>query len=178
MSDDDPTQALPPAASPATPSPEPDGAATAAERPERPTIRVGGFLQHEGRILVVKQGRGEERYWLLPGGGVRFGETLSEALRREFDEELALRVAVGRLLAIVESISPEPAYPKHVVHLVFEVSAAPEADIVPQEATVLRAEFLDERGLSTVDLRPPIAEFLLDCLRELPSSPQYLGRRW
>ncbi len=175
MSDNDPTQALPPAASPATPSAEPDGTAAVTERP---TIRVGGFLQHEGRILVVKQGRGEERYWLLPGGGVRFGETLSEALRREFHEELALRVAVGRLLAIVESISPEPAYPKHVVHLVFEVSAAPEADIVPQEATVLRAEFLDERGLSTVDLRPPIGEFLLDCLRELPSSPQYLGRRW
>jgi 8-oxo-dGTP diphosphatase len=171
MSDDDRRQAVPPA----KPPDEPDGASSVAERP---TIRVGGFLQHEGRILVVKQGRGEERYWLLPGGGVRFGETLSEALRREVDEELGLRVAVGRLLAIVESISPEPAYPKHVVHLVFEVSAAPEADIIPQEATVLRAEFLDERGLSTVDLRPPIAEFLLDCLRELPSSPQYLGRRW
>jgi ADP-ribose pyrophosphatase YjhB (NUDIX family) len=171
MSDDEGRQAVPPATAPA----QPDAAPVVAERP---TIRVGGFLQHEGRILVVKQGRGEERYWLLPGGGVRFGETLSEALRREIDEELGLRVAVGRLLAIVESISPEPAYPKHVVHLVFEVSAAPEADIVPQEATVLRAEFLDERGLSTVDLRPPIAEFLLDCLRELPSSPQYLGRRW
>jgi 8-oxo-dGTP diphosphatase len=171
MSDDDPRQAVPPAET----APEPDRTPAV---PERPTIRVGGLLQHEGRILVVKQGRGEERYWLLPGGGVRFGETLSEALRREIDEELGLRIAVGRLLAIVESISPEPAYPKHVVHLVFEVSAAPEADIVPQEATVLRAEFLDERGLSTIDLRPPIAEFLLDCLRELPSSPQYLGRRW
>jgi ADP-ribose pyrophosphatase YjhB (NUDIX family) len=171
MSDDDRPQAVPPAETP----PGPHGSAAV---PDYPTIRVGGFLQLDGRILVVKQGRGEERYWLLPGGGVRFGETLSEALRREIDEELGLRVAVGRLLAIVESISPEPAYPKHVVHLVFEVSAAPEADIVPQEATVLRAEFLDERGLSTIDLRPPIAEFLLDCLRELPSSPQYLGRRW
>ncbi len=167
MSDDDHTQAIAPAA--------PEGARTATDCP---TIRVGGFLQHERRLLVVEQGRGGERYWLLPGGGVRFGETLSEALRREIAEELGLRVAVGRLLAIVESISPEPSYPKHVVHLIFEVSAAPEADIAPQEATVLHAEFLDERGLNTVDLRPPIAEFLLDCLRELPSSPQYLGRRW
>jgi ADP-ribose pyrophosphatase YjhB (NUDIX family) len=171
MTDEEARQAVPPATPHAVPG-------ESAAAPDRPTIRVGGFLQHSGRILLVKQGRGEERYWLLPGGGVRFGETLSEALRREIDEEVGLRVAVGRLLAIVESISPEPAYPKHVVHLVFEVSAAPEADIVPQEATVLRAEFLDERGLSTVDLRPPIAGFLLDCMRELPSSPQYLGRRW
>jgi ADP-ribose pyrophosphatase YjhB (NUDIX family) len=37
---------------------------------------------------------------------VKFGETLADALRREFDEELSLRVGVNRLLAIVESISP------------------------------------------------------------------------
>lgn len=145
---------------------------------DRPTIRVGAFLQHEGRLLLIEQSRGEDRYWLLPGGGVHFGESLSDALRREVAEELGLRVAVGRLLAIVESISPEPAYRKHVIHMVFEVSASPEADITPQESTILHADFLDERALHTVDLRPPIAEFLLDCLREMPSSPQYLGRRW
>ncbi len=145
---------------------------------QSPTIRVGGFLVHEGRILLVQQGRGDSRYWLLPGGGVRFGESLAHALIRETREELGLRVAVGQLLAIVESISPEPDYPKHVVHLVFEVSAAPEADLEPREASVLGARFLDETELAGADLRPPIAEFLAACLRERPSSPQYLGRRW
>ena len=114
----------------------------------------------------------------MPGGGVRFGETLAQALVREIHEELALRVGVGRLLAIVESISPEPDYPKHVVHLIFEVSAAPEAESLPQEATVLSARFLSEHELDGADVRPPMAEFLAACLRELPSSPQYLGRRW
>jgi 8-oxo-dGTP diphosphatase len=170
MGDIDDMQAVRPAAN--------DDAAQNAASPQCPTIRVGGFLAHEGRLLLVEQGRGEERYWLLPGGGVRFGEALAEALRREVLEELDLRVAVGRLLAIVESISPDPGYPKHVVHLMFELSAAPEAEVEPHEASVLHAAFLDERALATVDLRPPIAEFLVNCLRELPSSPQYLGRRW
>ena len=62
---------------------------------DKPTIRVAGLLVHEGRILMVEQGRGDERYWLLPGGGVQFGETLSDALRREFHEELGLRVGVA-----------------------------------------------------------------------------------
>ncbi len=152
---------------------------TARQDPgEKPTIRVAGLLVHEGRILMVEQARGEERYWLLPGGGVQFGETLSDALRREFREELGLRVGVAGLIAIVESISPEPDYEKHVVHLVFEISAAPEALPEPQEVKVLNAAFLDEIELQSADVRPPIAEFLSACVREIPSSPQFLGRRW
>jgi 8-oxo-dGTP diphosphatase len=145
---------------------------------DKPTIRVAGLLASEGRILMVEQGRGEERYWLLPGGGVRFGESLADALRREIREELDLRVGVGHLLAIVESISPQPDYAKHVVHLVFEVSAAPEAMPEPQDVSVLNAAFLGETQLQSVDVRPPIAEFLSACARELPSAPQFLGRRW
>lgn len=146
--------------------------------PEKPTIRVGGLFAVDQRILMVQQGRGDERYWLLPGGGVRFGESLSQALVRETQEELGLRVAVGPLLAIVESISPQPEYAKHMVHLIFDTSAAREADFAPQDAAVLGAAFLSETQLLTADVRPPIAEFLSACLRERPSSPQYLGRRW
>jgi 8-oxo-dGTP diphosphatase len=156
-----------------------DPAPDVAASPDKPTIRVAGLLVHEGRILMVEQGHGEERYWLLPGGGVQFGETLADAVRREFAEEISLRVGVNKLLAIVESISPDPvAYAKHVVHLVFEVSAPHEVTPEPKDVKVLQAAFLDEMQLQSVDVRPPITEFLSGCVRELPSSPQYLGRRW
>lgn len=143
-----------------------------------PTLRVSGVLVEERRLLMVEQERLGERYWLLPGGGVAFGETLSEALRREFLEELGMRVAVDRLLAIVESISPDPTYTKHVVHLMFAVSAAREVPPLPRDDAVLSAAFLDEVELRQIDLRPPINEFLCDCTRDLPKWPQYLGRRW
>jgi len=81
-------------------------------------------------------------------------------------------------VAIVESISPEPDYAKHVVHLIFQVSAPAEALPEPQEAKVLTARFLSELQLQSADVRPPITEFLSACVREIPSSPQYLGRRW
>lgn len=164
------------------PVPDPDALAHIASDEagfgDKPTIRVAGLLVHEGSILMVEQGRGEERYWLLPGGGVQFGETLSDALRRELQEELGLRVGVQRLLAIVESISPDPEYAKHVIHLVFEISASPEAQPEPQEVKVLTARYLSELELQSADVRPPITEFLLACVREIPSSPQFLGRRW
>ncbi len=129
-------------------------------------------------MLMVEQGHADERYWLLPGGGVTFGETLADALKRGFLEELGMRVGVSKLLAIVESISPDPDYVKHVVHLVFEVSAPKESTPEPSDEKVLSAAFLDEVQLQSADVRPPITEFLSACVRELPSSPQYLGRRW
>jgi 8-oxo-dGTP diphosphatase len=150
----------------------------AAAEGDKPTIRVAGLLIHEGSILMVEQGRGDDRYWLLPGGGVLFGETLADALRRELREELGMRVGVQGLVAIVESISPDPEYAKHVVHLVFEISAPTEDLPEPQETKVLKARFLSEFQLQSADVRPPISEFLSSCVREIPSSPQYLGRRW
>ena len=117
---------------------------TFAREAARPTLRVSGLLVDERRLLMVEQARRGETYWLVPGGGVEFGESLSEALRREFLEELGLRVAVGRLVAIIESISPDPAYAKHVVHMLFAVSAAREVPPTPQDAAILKAAFLDE----------------------------------
>ena len=43
----------------------------------------------------------------------------------------------------------------------------------PQDDKVLKARFLDEIQLQSADVRPPIAEFLSACVREMPSSPQY-----
>ena len=64
------------------------------------------------------------------------------------------------------------------MHLVFEVSAPHESTPEPGDAKVISAAYLDESTLQRADVRPPITEFLTACVRELPSSPQYLGRRW
>ncbi len=106
---------------------------------DKPTIRVAGLLIHEGSILMVEQERGDESYWLLPGGGVQFGETLADALRRELQEELGLRVGVQLWSPSWSPSRPSRTYAKHVVHLVFEVSAPAEALPEPQEAKVLNA---------------------------------------
>jgi 8-oxo-dGTP diphosphatase len=144
----------------------------------KPTLRASGLLVQDRHLLMVKQARGGEEYWLLPGGGVEYGETLAEALRREFLEELGMRVSVNRLLAIVESISPDPSYPKHVVHMMFEVSAAREVPPEARDASILAVAFFDEVEVRNADVRPPINEFLCACTRELPKWPQYIGRRW
>lgn len=69
-----------------------------------PAVGVGGLIiRPDGRVLVVRRahppGAGS---WSLPGGKVRPGERLQEALRREMLEETGLSVLVGPLLDVVE----------------------------------------------------------------------------
>ena len=59
-----------------------------------------GIVQHDGRIAIaaITLTHGEPPVFDLPGGGMDAGETESDALVREFGEEVGLRVGAGDLL--------------------------------------------------------------------------------
>jgi 8-oxo-dGTP diphosphatase len=152
---------------------------------ESPTIRVAALLVVTDRILLVEQAKGDTRYWLLPGGGVQFGESLEECLQRELIEEIGAAITVGRPIGMVESIAPaESDYHKHVLHIVFAASFVDEQpyranrDVPATDPAILRAAFHAAPEVNRLDLRPPIADFLQACLRGLPPAIAYLGRRW
>jgi 8-oxo-dGTP diphosphatase len=64
-------------------------------------LRSAVILLEDGQLALIRLERAGRVYYLLPGGGVEPGETLVEAARREAEEELGLRVTVGRLVAEV-----------------------------------------------------------------------------
>ncbi len=61
-------------------------------------IRVAAAVIEAGRVLLVAhQFSNHPRAWLLPGGRVELGETLTEAAAREIREETGLEAEVGRV---------------------------------------------------------------------------------
>ena len=65
------------------------------------------FFFVKDQLLLVGHQFGKEDdklFWSFPGGGVDFGETLQEAIVREFKEETGLTVTVGSFLFIYEYI--------------------------------------------------------------------------
>lgn len=87
-------------------------------------VRVCGICTHENRLLLVKQeGLAHIPYlWIPAGGGLEFGETLQEGLKREFLEETTLAVEVGDLLFTNQYVAP----PFHAIEFFFEVKISPE----------------------------------------------------
>jgi 8-oxo-dGTP diphosphatase len=64
---------------------------------EIPIMVVAGIIQRDRRILICQRERSDAYglQWEFPGGKVKNGETLAEALRRELEEELAMEAEIG-----------------------------------------------------------------------------------
>lgn len=92
------------------------------DRPEPPVHVVAAVLRDaRGRILLARRtaGRDLAGAWEFPGGKVEPGETPLQALDRELQEELGIRVLAARPLVAVPQ-----AYPtKRIVLDVYEVEA-------------------------------------------------------
>ena len=103
-------------------SPQPSSESLLAAYSGQVRVRVGGLLLRDGALLLAAH-RGllpnQAPFWSPPGGGWQFGESLTEALVREFREETGLVVRVGRFLHLYEFRRDE----LQALELFFEVVA-------------------------------------------------------
>ncbi len=55
------------------------------------SIGVKCIIQHNGKILLIKNSYGH-KFWTLPGGGIKRKESLEETVKREVKEEVGINV--------------------------------------------------------------------------------------
>ena len=126
---------------------------------------------------MVRHQKADKSYWLLPGGGVQYGETMAQALEREIFEETGLVSRIGKLWLVCESI--DPLGRRHVVNMCFlaeSVSGELQASCDPRvvEAKYLTADQV--RGVTMhPDLRAPLAELLE---HGFDGETKFLGDVW
>jgi len=90
----------------------------------------------DDQVLTIKMRDRSGIFYILPGGGQRHGETLSQGLRRECLEEIGTEVVVGELLYVREYIGKNHEFRKthhafHQVENVFRCTLPNPAGIGP-----------------------------------------------
>jgi ADP-ribose pyrophosphatase YjhB (NUDIX family) len=79
-------------------------------------IRVYGILvDEENRVLVSDEFIRGNYYTKFPGGGLEFGEGTRDCLKREFLEEMNLRVEVGRHIYTTDFFQMSAFNPEHQI---------------------------------------------------------------
>lgn len=108
----------------------------------------------DGRVLLARHSREGEEYFVFPGGRVKAGEPLAEALRREVAEEAGLEVEVKDLLAVGEFIKPSGG--RHKLDLLFLALPVGEASSPAsgKEGVLKGVEWLPKEALLTEEVRP------------------------
>jgi len=87
-------------------------------RIKSPVLTVDGMILKEDKILLVKRAIPPfNGSWVLPGGHVKYGETVEKSIIREMKEELGIPVKIKKLIGIYSGPKRHPYY--HAVAIVY-----------------------------------------------------------
>ncbi|MCC6144577.1 MAG: NUDIX domain-containing protein [Candidatus Hydrogenedentes bacterium] len=140
-----------------------------------PRIRVAAVIFQDDKVLLVRHEKEGRSYWLLPGGGVDFGESLHEALIRELREEVQIDIEPGPLVLANDTLPPDRH--RHIVHLYFMakiISGTPKRGSDPR---VVEVAYVQVKDLPRITLFPDVGEAIAH-LANSDTSPTYLGNLW
>lgn len=144
---------------------------------EHPRLRVAVVVVREGELLLVRHQKGERTYWLLPGGGLDYGETFAECATRELREETGLEIEIERCLYLSEGVAPDKS--RHIVHVTLLGRLVGGTLTKTDEAVVAEVAWVPVERLRDLTLFPAIQEALeASHAAAFDHDMRYLGALW
>lgn len=127
----------------------------------RVRLRAAAIIARNGQVLLHRMEG--DAFWALPGGGIEPGESASQTVVREMQEELGVAVAAGALACVVENFFMYAGLAYHETGLYLHVHPEPggllDQSDGPYEGVEgkRRLEFawFARSELAGLDLRPP-----------------------
>ena len=137
--------------------------------PDRPILAVSAAIIRDGRVLLTQRARGPANgVWTMPGGVVEAGETLSDALIREIDEETRMRIEPVALAGHREVMVRDAAgrAERHFVIMCFASRwIAGEPQLNEELADARWVEFAELADYKTTEGLAPIVAAAFDVLK-------------
>ena len=126
-----------------------------------PRIGCAGIVRRGEQILLGRRDKEPARgLWVLPGGGVDFGETFAETLQREVSEEVGIEIDVEGVFKVCELINP-PNEHRVIVYL----NARYRSGQPVASSDLSDARFFDTDELKRMSVSKMISPFVESVLR-------------
>jgi ADP-ribose pyrophosphatase YjhB (NUDIX family) len=123
------------------------------------TVRVYGILMNEKKqVLVSDEYIRGEYYTKFPGGGLEIGEGTRDCLKREFKEEMNLKVSIGDHLYTTDFFQISAFNNAHQILSIYYEAIALEAIMVPLK---IKEFDFDEQQLQVYEKTRQIESFRL-----------------
>ena len=127
-------------------------------------LRVYGLLILDNRVLLTDEYRAGMIMTKFPGGGLEKGEGLADCLIREFEEELAISIEVGKLYYVNEFLQVSAFDSSQQLISFYYIVETKERDLIPTpiELTELKVNEQRFRWVNLNDLDPTTFTFPID----------------
>lgn len=131
-----------------------------ASGPAQPVVGVGAVVLDGDRVLLVKRGKEPLRgRWLIPGGTVELGETLTEAVVREVLEETGLTVRPGEVVLVFDRIERDGEVLRYH-YVIVDYECALVGGVLAAGSDADEAAFVPVADLERYDVPPQALELV------------------
>jgi len=122
--------------------------------PAHPLVGVGAIILDENRVVLVRRGRPPALgQWSLPGGIVELGETMEEAIVREMEEEVGLKVEVSRLVSVLDWILVDATGAVEFHYVLMDFLCRPAGGVLRAGSDVLLARLVPLEAIPQYHLK-------------------------
>jgi 8-oxo-dGTP diphosphatase len=134
--------------------------------PSAPVCAVGAIVFRGSAVLLVQRAKPPAQgKWSIPGGVVQLGETLEEAVIREFREEVQLEVRPLQVGKVLDRIYRDAAGQVCYHYVIVDYLCEPVHGELRPASDASAAAYFEVSNLESVDITEGTAEVIREVFR-------------
>lgn len=128
-----------------------------------PQVAVGAVIFKDDKVLLVKRSHQPAKgYWAIPGGKIKPGETMQQALVRELREETDLEIIPGKVVYVFDVIETNPQNEIDYHYVIIDFLCQYKSRKIKAGDDALDVKWVSARDLSQLDVNENTRTMLKD----------------